>query len=246
MVTECNAYGHRRDSTEEDERRATVNPETNSGAGVNIVESRDMVGGRDHIFLSYAWEDGAVAEWLARKLATAGYAVWMDRLKMLGGERWPKDIDVAIKTRTFRMVALLSRHSLDKPNPSKERQLALALGRERGESDFLLPLNLDGLQATDLDWQLSDINWTPFQRWGDGLEALLKKLESLEAPRALGASGAAKALATFQPTDVLSDAPEPVVSNCLAVRTIPAAVHRFNVSRTLLETERRALLRNWA
>jgi hypothetical protein len=51
----------------------------------------------------------------------------MDRLKLLGGERWPKDIDTAIKARTFRMVALLSRSSKDKPNPAKERQLALAL-----------------------------------------------------------------------------------------------------------------------
>lgn len=74
---------------------------TSSSPDVAVLE-------RDHLFISYAWEDGALAEWLARKLTAAGYRVWIDRFKMLGGERWPKDIDRAIKTRTFRMIALLS------------------------------------------------------------------------------------------------------------------------------------------
>ena len=29
--------------------------------------------GADHLFISYAWEDGALAEWLALKLTAAGY-----------------------------------------------------------------------------------------------------------------------------------------------------------------------------
>jgi hypothetical protein len=73
---------------------------------------------RDHLFISYAWEDGALAEWLTLKLTAAGYRVWCDRFKMLGGERWPEDIDDAIKTQTFRMLHLLSKHSLHKENPS--------------------------------------------------------------------------------------------------------------------------------
>ena len=43
---------------------------------------------RDHIFISYAWEDAALAEWLARKLMALGYAVWIDRFKLLGGDVW--------------------------------------------------------------------------------------------------------------------------------------------------------------
>src|SRR5690242_5913167 len=91
---------------------------------------------RDHLFLSYAWEDAALAEWLYRKLTAAGYLVWCDRFKVFGGDRWPKDIDDAIRRRTFRLIALISRFSLEKPNPTKERQLALALSKERNEADF--------------------------------------------------------------------------------------------------------------
>ena len=50
---------------------------------------------REHLFISYAWEDGALAEWLTLKLTAEGYRVWCDRFKILGGERWPEDIDDA-------------------------------------------------------------------------------------------------------------------------------------------------------
>jgi len=33
---------------------------------------------RDHLFISYATEDGALAEWLTLKLTAAGYRVWCD------------------------------------------------------------------------------------------------------------------------------------------------------------------------
>jgi TIR domain len=89
-----------------------------------------------HLFISYADEDVALAKWLARKLASFGYAVWFDQLKMLGGEPWPQTIDDAIKNRTFRMLALMSANSISKPNPTKERTLALRIARQRNIPDF--------------------------------------------------------------------------------------------------------------
>src|SRR5713226_3217000 len=97
---------------------------------------------RAHLFISYAREDWPFVEWLALRLTAEGYKVWCDRFKLLGGESYPRDIDRAIKERTFRLLALLSRSSLNKPNPLKERTLALNLARERRE-DFLIPLNVD-------------------------------------------------------------------------------------------------------
>ena len=201
---------------------------------------------RDHLFISYAWEEGPLAEWLYRKLTALGYAVWCDRFKMFGGEQWPKDIDVAIKTRTFRMLALLSRASLAKPNPRKERQIALALSRERGEEDFLIPLNVEGLRPTELGWELADINFIPIQRWSDGLSQLLSKLNEIGTPRPLVDDGPALAAATFLPPSVLREEPEPVVSNCLRVTAIPKVVNRYTLSRPLAEFERRALPARWA
>jgi hypothetical protein len=110
----------------------------------------------EHIFISYAWENRVVADWLTLRLTAAGYRVWCDRFKMLGGERFPAQIDHAIKHQTFRMLGLLSRHSLHKPNPVNERTLALAIARERN-IDFYIPLDLEGLTATDLNWMISSI-----------------------------------------------------------------------------------------
>ena len=45
-----------------------------------------MTGDRDHIFISYATEQSALCDWIARRLAACGYAVWCDRQKLLGGE----------------------------------------------------------------------------------------------------------------------------------------------------------------
>ena len=100
---------------------------------------------RDHLFISYAVEDQALAKWLTLKLTAAGYRVWCDQFKLLGGESYPRDIDRALKEQTFRVLALLSRSSLQKPNPRKERTLALNIARERG-CEFLIPLNVDGLK----------------------------------------------------------------------------------------------------
>src|ERR1700752_2466117 len=88
------------------------------------IEFRVM---RDHLFISYAGEDWPFVEWLALRLKAEGYKGWCDRFKLLGGESYPKDIDEAIKNRTIRLLAVLSRYSVQKPNPLKERTLALNL-----------------------------------------------------------------------------------------------------------------------
>ena len=98
---------------------------------------RSQKGGSTSLFISYATEDSVLADWLALKLASEGYKVWYDRLKLLGGESYPRDITEAIRERTFRVIALFSRNSISKPNPVKERALALNLAKERKISHSL-------------------------------------------------------------------------------------------------------------
>ena len=155
-------------------------------AGSFSETRKDTMDGREHLFISYATEDSDLAEWLAVRLAAEGYRVWCDRTHLLGGESYPADIDRAIKDHTFRLLALLSRASLGKPNPRKERTLALNIARERG-IDFLIPLNVDGLSATELDWMTSDLTFIPFHsNWAAGFGQLIKKLNSIDAPRDVG------------------------------------------------------------
>ena len=138
---------------------------------------------RDHLFISYAVEDRALADWIAMRLTAEGYKVWYDRFKMLGGESYPRDISQAIQERTFRLIALLSRDSILKENPVKERTLAINVGKKLG-IDFLIPLKVDDIQPSELDFLVSDLVYLHFnQSWYDGFLSLMKKLQQLNTPK---------------------------------------------------------------
>jgi len=206
-------------------------------AGKRRVSDGGQSGGVDHLFISYAWEDGALAEWLALKLTAAGYRVWIDRFKLLGGESYPADIDQAIRHGTFRMLALLSKSSLNKPNPQKERTLALSLARDR-KIDFVIPLNVDGLRASDLNWMVSDLTFISFENWSTGLSQLLKKLESISAPRPLMDRGRAAALDAVLAESVLVDRRDPVFSNWFPFLRVPEELVVFRFAKSV---EKRSL-----
>lgn len=200
---------------------------------------------RDHLFISYAYEDEALAEWLALRLTSEGYKVWIDRFELLGGESYPADIDHAIKCRTFRMIALLSRSSLVKPNPLKERTLALNIQRQRQE-EFLITLNVDNLRPDEMDWMTSDITFIPFfECWAAGLSQLLKKLVRVDTPIQV-AHGKQVAANAYLPTDILSQEPEHVYSNLLHIVRIPVAISCFTASKELSRYGQDELTRQWA
>lgn len=181
---------------------------------------------RDHLFLSYASEDGALSDWIALKLVSEGYRVWSDRLKLLGGESYPKDISTAIRERTFRFIPLLSRYSVAKENPLKERTLAQAVSRER-QDEFILPINVDGIKAHELDFQSSDLVYIPFhESWSKGLAQLLKKLQQVSAPRD-GASGERAVSQWLLDGRYVEERTERLWSNLVPLKSIPATIVRF-------------------
>ena len=181
---------------------------------------------RDQLFISYASEDYELAEWLTLRLTAEGYKVWCDRIKLLGGESYPRDIDKAIKERTFRLLPLLSQHSIRKPNPRKERTLALNIARERG-IDFLIPLNVDGLSPTQLDWMTSDLTFIPFhENWSGGFAQLLKKLESIGTPRPR-ADGREAVCQWFASNNGVLEKPERIWTNLVEIMELPRTLLKF-------------------
>jgi len=197
-----------------------------------------------HLFISYADEDFALAGWLARKLSTYGYAVWFDRMKMLGGEPWPQTIDEAIKQRSFRMLALMSAHSVHKPNPSKERTLALRIAKQRGIADFLITLKVD---EAELDWLTTDISYIAFNRgWAGGFRRLLKKLDSIDTPKLL-VNGPALAASTFsQGEDLLCPGEEELLANVMRVEGLPEVLRGYRLKHELTEEQQGLLEKSWS
>jgi hypothetical protein len=180
----------------------------------------------DHLFISYATEDGELAEWLTLRLTTEGYKVWCDRVKLLGGESYPRNIDEAIKKQTFRMLALISKNSLSKENPVKERTSGHSITRQR-KIDFVIPLLVDATRSDDLDWMDSDLTFIPFREsWGQGLLQLLKKLRSINAPRPLP-DGAQLVSDWVAHQSSLTDKQERLWTNLFEIKSMPDFVYRI-------------------
>lgn len=175
---------------------------------------------KEHLFISYATEDHALADWLALKLTSEGYKVWYDRIKLLGGESYPRDITSAIKNRTFRLLFLLSRSSINKENPLKELTLATNISRE-STIDFVIPLKVDDLKPSELNFLTSDIVYIPFNSgWYDGLALLLDKLEKIEAPRNIE-TGRSSVYSWINKEQAPAKKKERVWSNLMRISSIP-------------------------
>jgi len=200
---------------------------------------------REHLFISYATEDWPLAEWLTLRLTSEGYRVWCDRFKLLGGESYPRDIDKAIANSTFRFIGLLSKNSIDKENPLKERTQALNIARERKE-DFIIPIKVDDIRLTELGWMMSDLTYIDFSRnWAAGYGQLLKKLESVSAPRPLE-NGKSIASQVFLDSNAMKDEPERVHSNCLQIVKIPTNIVKYTIGATTTRFALLDLSKRWA
>lgn len=178
---------------------------------------------RTHLFINYATEDALFVDWLCLRLLNEGYKVWCDRLKLLGGESYPIDIDDAIARHTYRFIAVLSKNSVKKPNPLKERTSALCIGRERKEN-FVIPLNFDGLAPSELGWMQSDLTFIPFSNWKEGFTQLLKNLQAACAPKADSATSVA---ALLEKTNCVAATQETLWSNLIPIKRIPARLYRY-------------------
>jgi hypothetical protein len=199
---------------------------------------------QDHVFVSYAIEDSPFVEWLVYKLTTLGYKVWCDRIKIYGGEPYPKDIDYAIKSRTHRFLAVMSKHSVDKPNPRKERTIAHHISRNR-KINFIIPLNI-GLKPTDLDWMTSDLSYIDFTyNWAKGLVNLLKALRKAVTPCPLK-NGMDVVSNSIISEEVINKKPETIYSNLLRIKKIPEAISVIRFRRRLNPLERKKLNDIWA
>ena len=178
-------------------------------------------------------------------MTAEGYLIWYERFQLLGGETYPDDIDDAIKNRTFRFIGLYSRASLKDPEVTRQRSLALNM-RSDGDQDFLIPLNVDGVDQIQLDHVTRTLKFIPFQyNWAEGLKQLLKKLKSIDCPRSLP-NGKRIAAEAFLSNDVRSEKKETLFSNCLRILQIPQVIYRFIIPRDIPKEKLDKLRFEWS
>jgi hypothetical protein len=151
---------------------------------------------RQTIFISHATpEDNNFTIWLASRLQSLGYDVWIDKNGLLGGEKFWEEIDDVIRNKAIKVLLVYSNHICQKDENGntlagrlkdgiyKEFSLAESVGKQTKIKDFTILLNIDGA-TYNLFIGADRLNQIPFyENWADGLKQLEKKLIKEQVPK---------------------------------------------------------------
>lgn len=197
------------------------------------IENASREEAQDHLLIISAQADRIFAAWLARKLTADGYAVWYKTIKYLGDDHYPQDINKAIKTQTFRVIAVYSKSFFESTDEIGLRALALDVGKDL-EIDFVIPLSVD---PQERDANRDGVEPIQFGRnWAKGLAALTETLSALNCPKPRF-DGRVVSSRFYDETEIVSTDTETLYSNSFLIESIPRIVHRFQVSPAFLEKE---------
>jgi hypothetical protein len=184
------------------------------------------------VFLNHANpEDNTFVLWLGARLAAAGYTVWSDLLQLVGGERFWKDINEAIRQHTAVFLPILSKASIDPAKEGVHNEIAIAttVRREQKLDNFMVPLRLE--TVSEVPAQLIQLNYIDFSgNWADGLAQLLDRLAKSNVPkqdtpevsamRAWAARYAALSGSTIKKTEILQ-------SNWFPINGLPSHINFY-------------------
>lgn len=142
---------------------------------------------KDMIFISHATPaDNDFSIWIASRLEMLGYKVWIDKERLLGGERfWPtiqKALEHSIKVLLVYSKNIITTDGILRQGIDDELEYAKSIAVRDKLQDFIIPLHIDDSNY-NLAIGLPNINHIPFNNsWADGLKQLLKKLEKDNIP----------------------------------------------------------------
>jgi hypothetical protein len=190
-----------------------------------VQANADFRRSRRHLLISYAPEQFALAQWLTRRLTAEGYAVWCER-GTLTEEPYPTDLEEAVRHRVAHVVGLFSDAWVRDPEASRLRLLAATVNPER-QGGLLIPLKAANFDMSALDRATASLRFIDFDKnWAEGLRQLLQELERDRCPKA-ELDGKRIASEAFLAKDLLVDAEETLVSNCLEVLQIPDEIRVY-------------------
>lgn len=186
---------------------------------------------KKYIFISYATEDAAFADWLYQKLTLSGYHVWLDKYCLKKGEAFLDVFPNVIKNETVRFLPILTEHSLRKENPKKERATAQNVKSSLGDKEFIVPIRLSStVGPLELDHITVDLNWIDFSNcWATGLEELLSSFEENESiPKDAMATLSSNHFYNFE----VKEKKESLYSNLLTIESLPTKIFCIKKSET--------------
>ncbi|MCA3260913.1 MAG: toll/interleukin-1 receptor domain-containing protein [Telmatospirillum sp.] len=209
------------------------------------------VASRSSIFISHATPgDNVFATWLGSRLAMAGYDVWCDQQKLIGGEDFWRDIEAELRARVVKFVLVVSSKAFDergglRDGIANEVALANMLKKQLKDDYFIIPIRIDETKHSDfsIDFhRLNGVDCVP--NWASGFAKLLKVLERDNVPRKHGAAEsplAAWRAVHQQQSRLLADAHEELQSNWLKIEELPEKLHFYEILRPIKSSEPREI-----
>jgi hypothetical protein len=183
---------------------------------------------REALFISHASpEDNAFTLWLGAKLTALGYEVFADVLRLRGGDDWERVLETAIREKAAKVLLAATPHGVQKQGVRNEITVATQTAKKIADNQFIVPLRL---APFDAPLQIAHAQYIDFSKgWAQGLGELLTLLQELEIPRA-GSTGNAALWQGVQLRDarVVAATPERLVSNWLAVDSLPAHIYFYD------------------
>lgn len=117
------------------------------------------------IFLSYAHEDETQVRDVYRRLREAGFEVWMDKIDLLPGQEWQREIPQAIRRSDF-ILLFFSQHSVAR-HGYIQREFRLAqetLDEMPPGMIHTIPIRLDDCQIPE---QFRHLQWSNLPEEGE-------------------------------------------------------------------------------
>ncbi len=129
-----------------------------------------------YAFIGYSRRVPEIADRIGAELRARGVAIWIDRLNLIAGTDWERDIQRALNGCAC-LVVLLDEHSVESDNVRNE--IAHVLKRRKA----IIPVLLGGIQDSDIPLNLARFDYVDFRGLdlslsGTGVR-LAKALDSL-------------------------------------------------------------------
>lgn len=99
---------------------------------------------RQRVFIAYVEEDLDHAKKLYRSFEQHGFRPWLDKMKLMPGQNWPRAIETAIQTSDFFVACFSERATTKRGTFHSELRYALACAAKVPLDDiFFIPVRLD-------------------------------------------------------------------------------------------------------
>lgn len=142
---------------------------------------------RETVFISHSTHnDDYPAGWLAAKLQQLGYKIFIDLDDLRAGDTFFTIIQPVIQNETFKFITVNTENYIHKaadPNSGVRKEINAAATIKK-DPNFIIPIRFDKVDFNSFPMDYLGRKSIDFNnRWGEGLQELIKELEKFGTPR---------------------------------------------------------------